>query len=249
MRDVKVFAIAAAAGLLIAGSLQAQSGIGQMKWVGVNGNWAPFSTDGGLHSFNIYTDPYRAQFHVATNYTGVLLPPSGSPFGPTSDIFCVDFDHYANTGTSNVWFTTLADGQANAGWFGTYTRSTSLQKYVEAAYLSHKIQTGGDKALYSAAIWQIMTGTPFMYKNGVWHDVWGAVNDATLAYEGGTTDVNLSEWAVVSEYKYDPNRNKILGDHQEFLTQVTPEPATLLLLGTGLVVMLMAAGAFRRPTV
>ena len=37
------------------------------------------------------------------------------------------------------------------------------------------------------------------------------------------------------------------GNHQEFITQVTPEPATMLLLGTGLVVMLMAAGALRRP--
>jgi hypothetical protein len=60
--------------------------------------------------------------------------------------------------------------------------------------------------------------------------------------------VNAASWVVVSEYATDATGKRVLGSHQEYITQVTPEPATLLLLGTGLVVMLLAAGAMRRRT-
>ena len=58
--------------------------------------------------------------------------------------------------------------------------------------------------------------------------------------------VNGSEWVVVTPEGATPNT---IGDSQEYITRVvTPEPATLLLLGTGLLVMMLGAGAVRRLT-
>jgi hypothetical protein len=59
------------------------------------------------------------------------------------------------------------------------------------------------------------------------------------------SNVRANEWVVITATNAVGNNN--VGP-QEFVTQVTPEPATLLLLGTGLL-SLMAAGVLRRSAV
>ena len=254
MRNVKTYFLAAASCLLVAGSLQAQTATGQMKWVGVNGSWGAYNNTGtGAAMWNVYTSPYLAKFKIPTLPTNqAQLPPAlAGGFGPTADIFCVDFNHYANTGTSNVFFTNLGTG---GGYLGTYTRSNNITKYLAAAYLSQQIIANpSNSGLLNGAIWQIMSGQPNYYKNGnTWQSVTATANSA-MTYATNHGNDYKNDWVVVTEGYKTIDRlghtQVTLGDHQEFLVHVTPEPATLLLLGTGLVVMLLGAGAFRRQTV
>jgi hypothetical protein len=247
MRSIKAFAFAAVAGLLVAGSLQAQTtASGWEKLTGVNGSTGWFSWGSpGANVEHVYTSPYRSAFWVTSSSPNpALLPPYGTTgFGPSWDVYCVDFMHTSYIGTPyQAYFTNLGDAQANNSLLGTYTRSTSLEKYLQAAYLAQQIKLNPSSANeYNAAIWQVMSDNPFWYgSNG---STWTPVSTAVLAAAELHAGINASDWVVVTDQTF---KN---GGSQEYITQVTPEPATLLLLGTGLVVMLMAAGAFRRPTV
>jgi hypothetical protein len=60
--------------------------------------------------------------------------------------------------------------------------------------------------------------------------------------------VNLANWVVVTPYVTNEDGSRSIANSQEFLTQVTPEPATLLLMGTGLLAMILAGAVIRRPT-
>ena len=81
--------------------------------------------------------------------------------------------------------------------------------------------------------------------SGSWYNDYNSVGIAYWANQAALNygSVNASDWVVVTPTDFATNQNS----SQEFITQVTPEPATLLLLGTGLVVMMLATGAIRRP--
>jgi hypothetical protein len=254
--NLKSVAIAAVSCALVAGSLSAQTGVGQVKWAGVNGAWSSYRNASQTKTWNVYTSPYKAQFKIPLNDpASVLLPPSGTTsFGPVSDIFCVDFNHSANTGTYNAKFYNLGTSTAAADIAaGTYTRSGhTLQQYLATAYLSEQIKVVGVNTAaakdMNGAIWQIMSGEPTFRWNGSTWDNAGITSWFNLALGTGYASVNASNWVVVTDVaSVGQGPGATTGGSQEYITQVTPEPATLILLGTGLLGLLLASGAIRRP--
>ncbi len=251
MGKLKSVALSAGCGLLLAGSLSAQTATGRMAWRGVNGAWSCYS--GGTVNGCFYTSPYHAAFQITSLPTNAqYLPPasaSSSAFGPTQDIFCVDFLHDASTNSTTgiaVNFTNLGQDAADVG-ISTRLHGTAAQTltdYLESAWLAQQIlaepSLGTANALdMNGAIWQIMSGFP-VYRNGVNTQIAYWVGQAALYYH---TQVDPNRWVVVTDQLAAGNNTS---GTQEFLTQVTPEPATLLLLGTGLLLMMMGAGAVKR---
>ena len=249
MRNLKAFVFVAAAGVLLAGSLQAQTRAGQVTWKGVNGASGRYSNAStGAAPWNVRTSPYRAQFQINEAPLPLLLPAGTTTFGPTVDIFCVDFNNYAKTGTYGAYFTNLG---TNGGDVGKYTRKgtgNTLENYLKAAYLAQKmpVSTAQQVGNLNGAIWYIMSGQPLYYSySDVGRDATG-IATYVLEAERNRESVNRSKRVVVTDVA---SAGLESGCNREYTTQVTPEPATMLLFGTVLVVKLMAAGALRRPTV
>jgi hypothetical protein len=256
-------ALAVASLVFMSGALQAQTGTGTMKLSGVNGNSGCFSTSSsGAGGVCAYTSPYFGQFEFLNNLDGVptwQLPAGGygpsSTFGPAEDVFCVDFMHESYIGqVVPDYLTNLGDlGGSHSTWLGTYTRNSSLQSYLEAAWLAQQLKVVGANSTaaleINGAIWQIMSGSTFYRQVGSsWYNNYNNVGikywrDLAIGNWTGTSEngVNASQWVVVT-----PTDFGQAGSSQEYITQVTPEPATMLLLGSGLLIMMLGAGAVRR---
>ncbi len=260
MIKLKSLALAAAGCALTTVALQAQTGTGTMLQVGTNPTVGCYSwaADGSGAECG-YSSPYFGQFRNLTNLSGVptwQLPVGGygasSAFGPTTDIFCVDFFHNISTGqTVDVYLTNLG---ADPGYVGSYTRNASLTSYLEAAWLSQQLPLVGlntaAATAVSGAIWQVMAGEKlYLQIAGGWYNdyVNGSDHSASIDYWAQLAmqnwgSVSPDEWVVVTP------TNFANGGAQEFITQVTPEPATMVLMGSGLVLMMLGAGVVRRIT-
>lgn len=246
MRNLKAVAFAAAASAMLVGAAQAQVQ-GEFKWSGVNGAWSTYANATQTKSWSVYTGPYQAQFQIP-GAPSPLLPPAGSSsFGPVTDIFCVDFNNEAITSTYTAWFTNLGANPLTDTRLG----ASGLSQYLKAAFLAQQIKTYGNNSVETAdingAIWQIMSGEPtYRLVGSTWQSA-GITSWVNLA-NANWQSVDASKWVVVTKTCAAGAGNATAdGCSQEFITQVTPEPATLLLLGTGLLVTLVAAGALRRP--
>jgi hypothetical protein len=248
-------AIAALAALPL--TAQAQTA-GQARWAGTGDAFtASFQRSSGSTATVYAGAPYRAQFRI--NSANPYLPPHGTTaFGPTVDIYCIDFLHTANTSSSgyNAFFTRLGEPL-------THTRSSNQTQYLKAAWLATQMDgysattTAGRTARMNihAAIWNIMAGEPVATRlsssgsfSSTGMNYW--IAQANLASNYST--VSAAEWTVVTSAcvynSGNAGRGAAWADNcgQEFLTRnVVPEPATMILLGTGLLVTLAFAGAFR----
>jgi hypothetical protein len=183
----------------------------------VSGN--PYGTVTG---FGFMVGPYRGQL-------------IGEPGSPMIDIFCVDFLGRVQNGQS--WTADFTNLGGNLGDTRMVTelglsQGDALGRYQMAAWLSTQFQLD-NKSQWSAihgTIWNLMEG-----RNVV------ALSSSTQAYWLGLAaqnlgDINLGEWTIIS----DPN-----GSKQEFLTRdVVPEPATVILLGSAL--LMLGFVAYRR---
>jgi hypothetical protein len=140
-------------------------------------------------------------------------------------LYCVDFAHSVEPGQQ--WSANLTNLGTGAG-IGTNTRSADLTLYREAAWLStqyalHPEATGD----IQATIWNLFGPTPGIAPSSTYWFTAAQTNYASIDYSGFfvVTDVNKA----------------LETSAQEFIV-VTPEPASAVLLGTGLLFVFGAAG-------
>lgn len=201
-----------AAAVLCAPPLSAQN----MKLTGVNGQWATYTVGSGTES--VYIGAYYAKMLA-------------EPGQPTVDVFCEDFSH--SISLNQEWtarFTNLGTGNLLDTRWGAL--GANQQQYMEAAWLvlQFNAQPTTEWAGIHSAIWNIFTpGTPAPSTDAA---MW--LGRAQTFWNDGS--VVAGEWTVVT----DVNTISGVGGVQEFLMHqtVTPEPATLILLGTGLALTL-----------
>jgi hypothetical protein len=212
-------------------------------------------------AFNI-NPPADYPWVPMTGTPDALIPAygTGTAFGPAVDILCIDFLHTAKTGTYDVWFTQLGyeDGEPINDL--TYTRAKTDLEYRKVAWLATQMEFVGNTTSAEkqtrldihAAIWRTLTGEPIASRlgsgsgAGPWStglDYW--VAQAEMGSNYGS--VKLNHWMVVTHTCVGAHEDSRLavadGCGQEFLVHsrpdrtVTPEPGTMILLGTGLLAM------------
>ena len=144
---------------------------------------------------------------------------------------CVDFFHSIAAG--NVWQANLTSLGSGAG-IGTTTRFNNLTSYRLAAYLSTQFATttnAVDIGNIQATIWNLFSGakTPPSPTTNVW---------LTKAQAYVAANPNSSLWnsvyVVTDVNSFNPDGSDNANSKQEFII-VTPEPASMMLMATGLV--------------
>lgn len=177
-------------------------------------------------------------------FTGTVL---SDPTRPTINLFCVDVLNQVRFGQQ--WtgvFTNLGSGDFGATRHGISAKSS----YQKAAWLASQYKASGIQTSQwggiQAAVWNLLNpGNP----NGGTNPLANSSEAYWLAQAdgwyngGGAQSFDFSRWSIVT----DVGAAGLVsgGGTQEFLTDttVTPEPETLILLGTGLLVVIGVAVA------
>lgn len=172
---------------------------------------------GTVTAFGYYVGPYN----------GIL----GAPVSGNVMLNCVDFFHHAADG--DVWQANLTSLGSSAG-IGTVTRFNNLTAYRQAAWLVTQFATTSNAATIGdiqTTIWNLFSGsvTPPQPTTNSWLL---ASQAYVAANPNGSTYQNFYVVSDVNTFLPDGSDNA--NSNQEFIV-VSPEPASLMLLGTGLV--------------
>jgi len=173
-------------------------------------------------------------------YVGQYAGIEGAPVNANVVLNCVDFFHHIQNG--QVWTANLTSLGSSAG-IGTVTRFNNLNLYREAAWLTTQYagKSAADVADIQATIWNLFPGSPtppaasvtstwltqaqsFVASNpgsATYQNFW-VVTDVNAHLAGGADNPNSVQEFIIYDDTFNPN------------VTPTPEPATLMLVATGI---------------
>jgi hypothetical protein len=178
-----------------------------------------------------FASPLTAQSHF-TFVNGGTVSAYGYMVGPYSGkmgtgagqenvtLNCVDYFHHIVNGQQ--WDANLTSLGSTTG-IGVNTRGSSLDLYQQAAWLTTQYagKSSADIGAIQATIWNLFAGSPIpgLPSSAYWL-AQAQTNYKSLDYNYFYVVTDVNKAAASSA--------------QEFLVYSTPEPGTMLLLGTGL---------------